>query len=162
MECLKGIPYLGLRVGQQTLAKYLLITCTQLLYDAEELVVYEMLNTLTKLVEFRLLSKTDSLSILDELLPFLLHPNTWIREQTINFIQALSDPKNEILSKAQAYCLIRPKLKKYLGKYEKVYDICGGDLTKEKLKPHLSREVYDSEIRGTNPQNMQLDSQQPY
>jgi phosphoinositide-3-kinase regulatory subunit 4 len=80
---LKGIPYLGLTVGQQTLAKYLLITCTQLLYDSEESVVFEMINALIKLLEFRLISKVDSLENLDKLLPFLLHPNTWIREASI-------------------------------------------------------------------------------
>ena len=139
MECLKGIPYLGLRVGQQTLAKFLLITCTQLLYDSEEAVVFEMINTLNKLLEFGLLSKADSLENYEKLLPFLLHPNTWIREGTIKFIKYLADPQNKILSKAESYCIIRPKLKKFVKKGEKVYEIYGDDLNMLKLKPPLSR-----------------------
>lgn len=98
-----------------------------------------MINTLNKLLEFGLLSKADSLENLDKLLPFLLHPNTWIREGAMNFIKYLSDPSNKILSKAEVYCIIRPKLKQYLKKGEKVFDIYGDDLCQQKLKPPLSR-----------------------
>lgn len=76
MECLKGIPYIGLCVGQQTLVKYLFIICTQLLYDCEEIVVHEAIKTLKKLLEFKLISKAESLKSLEEILPFLVHPNT--------------------------------------------------------------------------------------
>lgn len=71
-----------------------------MLYDSEEIVVYEMITTLKKLIDFRLLSKQESLQIYDKLLPFLVHPNAWIRLQTIRFVQALSDPNNGIFSKA--------------------------------------------------------------
>lgn len=80
-----------------------------------------MIKSLKKLLEFRLISKKEALENLEKLLPFLLHPNTWIREETINFIQYLADPVNNILSPAESYCLIRPKLKKYLAKNEKIY-----------------------------------------
>jgi hypothetical protein len=45
-----------------------------------------------------LISKNDAFENLDKLLPFLLHPNTWIREEAINYIKFLADPKNDILS----------------------------------------------------------------
>ena len=38
-----------------------------------------MIKTLTKLIELNLLSKADCLENLDKILPFLLHPNNWIR-----------------------------------------------------------------------------------
>eukprot|EP00347_Sterkiella_histriomuscorum_P000291 403376447 len=145
IECLKGIPQLGLRVGQQTLAKFLLITCT--FNDSEEAVVNEMINTLNKLLEFGLLTKRDSLENLEKLLPFLLHPNTWIREGAMKFIKNLSDPKYKILSQAESYCIIRPKLKLYLNKGEKVYHIYD-DLNLSKLRPALSRQVFEYEIKG--------------
>jgi len=47
------------------------------------------------------------------------------------------------LTQGESYCLIRPKLKKYLKKNEKVYLIYGEDLTLEKLKPALSRDVFE-------------------
>ena len=87
-----------------------------------------MVSTLVKLLEFGLLSKADSLENMEKLMPFLLHPNTWIREATIRYISFLADPVNNLLTKAEAYCIIRPKLKKYLKKGEKVFEICHGDL----------------------------------
>lgn len=90
--------------------------------------VFEMINTLNKLLEFGLLSKADSLENLEKLLPFLLHPNTWIREGAMKYIMFLADPTNKLLSKAESYCIIRPKLKQYLKKGEKVFEICGDDL----------------------------------
>ena len=53
--------------------------------------------------------------MVDKLLPFLLHPNTHIREATLNFIVTLSDYENvKILSKAEVVCVLRNKLKPYL------------------------------------------------
>lgn len=97
-----------------------------------------MIRTLRKLLEYRLLSKSESLENLDNLLPYLVHPNTQIREETINFISVLANPSSKILTKAEVYCLIRPKLKKYLLPHEKVFDIYGGDLNQSKLKHPLS------------------------
>ena len=108
-----------------------------------------MVDTLYKLLEFGLLSKPDSLENLDKLLPFLLHPNTWIRECAMNYIKYLSDDKNKILTSAEVYCLIRPKLKKYLKKGEKLLKIYE-DLILTKLKPPLSRNIFDEEIKGNN------------
>jgi hypothetical protein len=40
------------------------------------------------------MSKREAFEHLDKLLPFLVHPNTWIREETINYITLFSDPSN--------------------------------------------------------------------
>lgn len=93
-----------------------------------------MIKSLNKLLEFGLLSKQDCLENLEKLLPYLLHPNTWIREGVIKYIEYLSNPDNKILSKAETYCLIRPKLKQYLKKGEKIFEIYNGDLCQKKLK----------------------------
>lgn len=54
-------------------------------------------------------------SLLEKLLPFLLHPNTWIREETLNFVVILCDHQHtQLLSKAEVYCMVRNKLKPYL------------------------------------------------
>ena len=58
---------------------------------------------------------------MEKLLPFLLHPNTWTKEGAMKFIKNLANPDTKILSKAESYCIIRPKLKLYLRKGEKVY-----------------------------------------
>lgn len=41
------------------------------------------------------------------------HPNTWIREATENYIKFISDPSNKMLTAAEAYCLVRPEVKKF-------------------------------------------------
>lgn len=118
------------------------MTCTHLLYDAEALVAFEMIRTLNKLLEFGLLSKVDALENLEKLMPFLLYPNAWIREGVLRYIKFIADPANKIMTKGETYCIIRTKLKKFLKKGEKVYDICGDDLTESKLKPPLSLVIY--------------------
>lgn len=115
-----------------------------------------MVSTLVKLLEFGLLSKPDSLDNMEKLMPYLLHPNTWIREAIIRYICFLADPANKILTKAEAYCIIKPKLKKYLKKGEKVFEICNGDLCQSKLKDPLSRHVYEQEITGSYQKSQQV------
>ena len=90
--------------------------------------MFQMIDSLNKLLEFGLLSKGDSLENLEKLLPFLLHPNTWIREGAIKYIKFVADPTNKLLTKAETHCIIKPKLKQYLKKGEKVYEIYGDDL----------------------------------
>ena len=87
-----------------------------------------MIKALNKLLDFKLISKKNALENLDKLLPFLLHPNTWIRKEVITYIQKLCDPSIRILNTAEAYCLVKPKLKKYLRKKQKVYTIYDNDL----------------------------------
>ena len=65
-------------VGKQTLANYLLITSTYLQDDFDERVVFELVKTLKKLLEFRLISKKDAMENLERMLPLLLHANAWI------------------------------------------------------------------------------------
>lgn len=71
MECLKSIPQLGLRVGSLTLSRFLLIACTHLLNDPNEGVVFEMIETLNRLLEYGLLSKEDSLENLEKIATFI-------------------------------------------------------------------------------------------
>ena len=89
-------------------------------------------------------------------MPYLLYPNNWIREGVIRFIKFLADPKNKILAKAEVYCLIRPKLKQYLRKGEKVFEIIGDDLQQNKLKPFLSRNIYTEELKGVKMLDNQM------
>ena len=117
-----------MKVGRETISQYLLLLYKGFLHDTEEQVVLEIIRTLTRLLKQGLIPKSavldnlyseDSTTIsdnwLDRLLPFLLHPNTWIREATLTFITTLFDTdKNKLLKKAEIYCIIRNKLKPYL------------------------------------------------
>ena len=54
-------------------------------------------------------------SLIDKLMPFLLHPNAWIREQSVRFMtQLCSSNQNALLSKAEVFCLVRNNLKDFL------------------------------------------------
>ena len=100
-DCLKSVVGVGLKVGKQTLAKFMLVFFKDFLYDAEEMVVVEFIRTLVALLEAGLITKDALLddfysnphenkqSLLAKLLPCLLHPNMWIREQTLRFICVL-------------------------------------------------------------------------
>lgn len=116
-----------------------------------------MLQTFTKLLEMNLLSKESSLENLDKILPFLLHPNNWIRNQALIYVTTLSDPQIGILGKAEVFCLVKPKLKKFLKQGQKVFQIYGDDLNISKLVPPLSREVYDKEIQGQKVPKLKFD-----
>ena len=156
----------GIKVGKQTLSQYLLVLYTGFLHDSEELVVLEVIKTLGRLLQLGLIPKAAVLddfqsggsgavsdNWLDKLLPFLLHPNTWIREATLKFIKILSDHENtKLLTKAEVFCIIRNKLKPYLKnavsslqfmqvKYEP------SDLL-ECLRKPLSGHVFESVVKG--------------
>lgn len=49
---------------------------------------------------------------MEALAGFLCHPNQWIRQGAKQFLEYLQDPKNKILTSAEAYCLVRPVVKK--------------------------------------------------
>ena len=128
LACLQSVTGVGIKVGKQTLSQYLLVLYAGFLHDSEELVVLEVIKTLGRLLQLGLIPKAAILDDfqaggggtvsdikLDKLLPFLLHPNTWIREATLNFIKILSDHENtKLLTKAEVFCIIRNKLKPYL------------------------------------------------
>jgi hypothetical protein len=96
------------------------------LYDSEEIVVVKFLRTLVNMLQANLIPKHTLLenfdiptgpkqSLMEKMLPFLLHPNMWIRQQAVRFMIKLSDmTKHNILSPAEVYCIVRKRLKPYL------------------------------------------------
>lgn len=126
LACLKSITGVGIKSGKQALSRYVLPLITPLLHNSEELVVLETIHTLGNLLEIGLIPKSDlvddSLSgnksshkLLEDLLPYLLHPNTLIRKSTIKFILIMCCHKCKTLfSEAEVFCVIRKKIKPYL------------------------------------------------
>jgi len=49
-------------------------------------------KSLKSLLEFKLISKKDAFENLDKLLPLLVHPNTWIRLEVLEFIKYMAYP----------------------------------------------------------------------
>lgn len=98
LECLNSVTGVAIKVGKQSLQPYVLVAVLpHFLYDSEELVVLEIIKTLGRLLKLRLIPKSvlmddyqaksgQATHLFDKLLPFLLHPNTWIREETLRLI----------------------------------------------------------------------------
>lgn len=112
-EAIASIPQISARVGAQTLADFL-APCLHLLPDLDEQVALQTIKSMKELLFHKTMRKTEALDIFDSFLPFLVHPNTWIREETVNYITYLADPQNQFMSKAEAFCKMRPKVKKYI------------------------------------------------
>lgn len=66
-------------VGPRSLEEYLLPLLTLSLADAEESVIVKVLETLTTLTERRVLAKPKLWELVNQIIGFLCHPNSWIR-----------------------------------------------------------------------------------
>lgn len=172
LECLRSVTGVGVKVGKQTLSQYMLLIYVQFLHDSEELVVLELIRTLTSLLKMSLIPKSALLDdfqstgemgfhhLLDKLLPFLLHPNAWIREETVKFVQILCDHENtKLLSKAEVYCIVSRKLKPYLLQPETAGQILFSRAKASDLLPllrtPLSRSVFDLKVK-TDPKKLEV------
>jgi hypothetical protein len=90
------------------------------------------------------------------MLPLLLHPNAWIREETLHFIKSLFDFKNSTINKTEVFCLLRNKLAPYFNDKSSVFYLLDEKMKTEDLmeflKSPLSRstfEIYiEAEIRN--------------
>jgi len=94
----------------------------------------------------------DSFSLLNKMMPFLLHPNTWIREETLSFILIISDYQNtKLLTKAEVYCVILRKLRPYLRNAESASHILFGGASVKDLVPllraPLSRNIFEQVVK---------------
>lgn len=67
-------------IGPKSLEQYVLPLLLQSLNDPDEMVIERDLNCLTSLSELGLIRKQKILSILQQTLPLIFHPNIWIRK----------------------------------------------------------------------------------
>ena len=58
------------------------------LSDPEEFVIARCINTMASLTGQQLLQKVDHYELLKDTVPYLLHPNLWIRQATAAFVAA--------------------------------------------------------------------------
>lgn len=114
------------------------------LSDVEEYVMREGLLTIKSLAEINFFRHRFLLDLLEEVLPFVIHPNLWLRYASVGVITSI---KNN-LSDVDVHCHIIPKLKPYLR-------IASGSLygvnevsVLSKLIPSLDRQVYESCARA--------------
>ena len=60
------------------------------LFDQEEMVVCRTINAISDLVSQGLLEKVSIFEMMRMIIPFLLHPNLWIRHASAGFVEAVS------------------------------------------------------------------------
>ena len=89
LACIEIVTSLGLLVGEATLDQYILPCLEFVLYESNESLVYQTLTTYTELAKLGLMNRAKELETLDHLIPFLLHPNNWVRCQMLKFVYTL-------------------------------------------------------------------------
>ncbi|KAH3187848.1 hypothetical protein KXV92_005162 [Aspergillus fumigatus] len=123
-------------VGSTSLEQYILPLMIQSMTEPEEFVVERVLRSLAAMADLGLFQRSTTWEVLQVVVRFSVHPNTWIREAAVCFI--INSAKH--LSIADKYSILGPLVQPYL----RVNIV---DFSEEKLldglKKPLSRSVYD-------------------
>ncbi|XP_072174440.1 phosphoinositide 3-kinase regulatory subunit 4-like [Diadema setosum] len=112
------------------------------LTDSEEHVICKALKCVTGLVELGLLQKPALLEMANELVPYVCHPDLWIRQATVGFIAAIA----RSLDIADVHCNLTPLLTPFLKK--PIIQIDKEAIVMSVLKSPVPRSVYDYILRS--------------
>lgn len=112
------------------------------LSDTEEFVVCKALNALTCLAELGLLQKPTLQELVLEIVPFLCHPNMWVRYGAVGFVTAVA----RTLNVADVHCNLLPLLQPFLK--QPVVQVDQEVILVSLLKEPINRGVYDFIIRS--------------
>ncbi|EMR11180.1 hypothetical protein PNEG_00773 [Pneumocystis murina B123] len=104
------IASIALYVGSQSLEEYIMPLIIQALIDIEEFVVEKVISSLTSIMELGLFQKPRIWDLLVTLLKYTLHPNVWIRTESIKFIVA----SIKWLEKVDIHCILYSLLRPFL------------------------------------------------
>ncbi|KAG4305361.1 hypothetical protein PORY_001531 [Pneumocystis oryctolagi] len=126
-------------VGRRGLEEYIMPLMMQALTDTEEFVVAKVISSLTSISELGLFQKYMVWNLLATILRFTLHPNAWIRMESIKFIVTNIKWLGRADVHYTLYSLIRPFLRC------DIIDITEITLL-ENLHSPISRSVFDTAI----------------
>ncbi|KAJ1676550.1 Serine/threonine-protein kinase, partial [Spiromyces aspiralis] len=126
-EAIVGI---ALLVGRHALEEYILPLMNQAMADSEEYVIGSVLRAFTRLAEGGLLGKHSVREKVREVAPLLVHPNPWLRECALRFIEA----GGNVLPEIDHLVVISPAIRQCL-RYEAL------ELTYEALSEALDTPV---------------------
>ena len=88
----------------------ILLPCMEFcLYDSDELIIFEAINCFKFLTKKNFLLKKTEENILQKIIPLILYPNNWIREEVFDFLFTILEKHSPI----DVYCFIQPHLTKY-------------------------------------------------
>ncbi len=141
-EIFQSFPSLVISLGEKDLNEFI-IPCMDMIIsnNLNELKIYEMIKSMHMLLKMNYLETKSAIDLFKKILPYILHPNTSIRNEVINF--AVSLIKNQ--TPAEIYTHLRPDLKNYIAI---PFLTINNELLKNNVKDKLSRIIYELNIKG--------------
>lgn len=103
---------MGNLVGKFSLEEYILPLMIQALTDPEDFVVESVLKSLTSLSCAKLLPRRVLLELTGLIAPLMMHPNTWIRNGAIAFVDECMN--GNVLSRVDVVCFVIPVVQPFL------------------------------------------------
>lgn len=107
------------------------------LADPEEFVISKTLNSMADLAELGLIQKQMLYEFIGETVPFLCHPNLWIRHGAVGFVCAVA----KTLSLADLQCKLMPLLQPFLSR--NVIQLDSEVVLLDAISEPLTREQFD-------------------
>nr|CAD2203796.1 unnamed protein product [Meloidogyne enterolobii] len=132
----EACPILAKHLGQNRTSKLKPFLLSGL-QDSEEFVVIEAFRCIYLLLSQQLLSSSVIFNILPDVVPFLIHPNKWLRVIAVNILTVLESS----FSIADIYCKLVPLLQPFLK--EQLIRLNCFDLIYETLEQPISRQIWD-------------------
>ena len=141
-EMLHHIPQMTITLGEKPLNNYFL-PCIEMLIsnNSNELKILELIKSIHQLFKMEYLSLKNSIFFYLNLLPFLLHPNIFIRNEILNFIKSLFNQ----LSPDEIFCYLYKPLEQYLIIPPLQINI---DLIVSYCKKYIPRFIYQLELEN--------------
>jgi phosphoinositide-3-kinase regulatory subunit 4 len=123
-------------VGSTSLEQYILPLMIQSMTEPEEFVVEKVIRSLAAMADLGLFQRSTTWDLLHITVGFLVHPNIWIREATVNLVVKTT----KFMSKADIYSILTPLIRPFLR--VKIIGFSEADLL-DALKRPMSRSIYE-------------------
>lgn len=104
-----AIPEMALCIGSVALQQYIVPLLIQTLSDPEEQIVGHVMRSFTQLVKLEMVEKPHLWDLIKTVIPFVLHPNQWIRNSTLGLVIQVG----QLLSLADLYCFLYPLIRPF-------------------------------------------------
>lgn len=135
-DCIIG---LGPFIGPTSLEQYIQPLMLQALNDPEEYVISKTFEAFASFAELGLLKKSDIWSILKIAVRYMMHPDSWIRNNVLRFLTA----SVTWMSSAELFCTLNPITKPFLD--SEIFEFTQDNFIRC-FKPPLSRTVFNAAL----------------
>lgn len=126
-------------VGTASLEQFILPLIVQSMTDPEDSVADRALRSLTSMAELGLFTRPTVMELLNMTVPFFVHPNIWLREAAVRFVDTST---RSSFSPADKLSILLPLIAPFMTINIVDTSVRESDIL-DYLKPPLSRNVYD-------------------